>query len=81
MVFWDGSRGLPREAVLHGLMAYGIFGVLQVFQRLWCGWRKARRMQRMLKDVPATQGVGHDQPVGPGGGHAGKSCFFTRPQG
>ncbi|CAK9005261.1 Cytochrome P450 704C1 (Cytochrome P450 CYPD) [Durusdinium trenchii] len=55
------NRGL---AVLHGLMAYGIFGVLQVFQRLWCGWRKARRMQRMLKDVPATQGVGHDQPVG-----------------
>ena len=50
--------------LVKSLVAYGIFGVLQVFYRFWWGWSTSSRMRRMLKDVPAFKGENNDLPGG-----------------
>lgn len=49
---------------LKSFVAYGILGALQVVYQFWSGWRQATRMQKVLKDMPATKGEGHDRPMG-----------------
>ena len=46
---------LPRCLFLHAS---------QVVYQFWSGWRQATRMQKVLKDMPATKGEGHDRPMG-----------------
>mmetsp|Transcript_74783 Transcript_74783/g.134756 ORF Transcript_74783/g.134756 Transcript_74783/m.134756 type:complete len:551 (-) Transcript_74783:119-1771(-) len=44
-----------RERVRQCLVVYGVFGLTQVICRLLSSWAAARRMRRMLKDVPQAR--------------------------
>ena len=46
------------------VIAYGVFGAVQVFYRLVKGWTTSSRMRNVLKDMPSTTGEGHDSPGG-----------------
>jgi len=61
----DGKESaLSKQLMVKTLLGYGIFGAVQVLYRLISGWRTSSRMRGLLEDMPATNGAGHDQPVG-----------------
>eukprot|EP00435_Cladocopium_sp_Y103_P013181 s1277_g3.t1 len=63
--FKEESKGtLAKKIVINSVIAYGVFGAVQVFYRLWKGFTTSSRMRQALKDMPATKGAGHDAPGG-----------------
>lgn len=61
----EESKGtLAKKIVINSVIAYGVFGAVQVFYRLWKGFTVSSRMREVLKDMPATKGAGHDAPAG-----------------
>ena len=60
----ESKEAVAKRVAINSVIAYGIFGAVQVFYRLWKGWTTSSRMREMLKDMPATTGKGHDAPRG-----------------
>ena len=57
------GAALSKTLVVRSLLAYGVFGAVQVLYRLVWGFRASSRMRAALRDMPATKGAGHDAPV------------------
>ena len=60
----ESKETVAKRVAINGIIAYGIFGAVQVFYRLWKNWTTSSRMREMLKDMPATTGKSHDAPGG-----------------
>ena len=60
----EGTKFSKQSLVIKSLIAYGVFGAIQVFHRLWSGWRKSSHMRMILEDVPNTNGVKNHSPGG-----------------
>eukprot|EP00913_Durusdinium_trenchii_P034045 g31867.t1 len=58
------EEGSKQSLVIKSIIAYEVFGALQVFYRLWSGWRKSTRMRAILDEVPMPKGLRSHSPGG-----------------